>query len=88
MTNDIEQSTNSLTNTDIVKLVEYAQGAPEYLPFYKACFAIAGLTGLNPETVIKTVRDHRAGEALIEEAMRVPLFPACQQNKRGTFIIF
>ncbi len=76
-----------MEDKDIRQLVRYAQGSPEYMPFYKACFCVAGLLSLTPEHVISVAR---ATDELpeIAEAMRVPRYATFTQPTHGKDILF
>lgn len=46
----------NITNKDIKQLFNWTQSKPLYLPFYKACFRVADLTGQNIDKVIAVCR--------------------------------
>jgi len=78
----------TLTDKDIRLLVTFAQGSPEFLPFYRACFRTADLVGKKPEEVIAIARTpNKEWSPEIAEAMRVPQYATMRINK-GIDIIF
>jgi hypothetical protein len=77
----------TFSENDIRQLVKYAQSAPEYLTFYKACFCIATLADMLPEQVIAICRPAGDFSPEIVEALRIPTYATTNVNK-GQVIIF
>ena len=84
----IIKTMENLTNNDIRQLVAYAQSAPEYMSFSKACFVVSQLTNKTTDEIINISKPDVITEVLIDEAFRVPHFVASKTDNNGQIIIF
>ena len=80
---------DNITDNDIVQLVLFLQGRPQFYSFDRACFVVAINVGKTVEQVMRICRDAMITTALIEEAMRVPQFtPQRHEPTAGEIMIF